>query len=121
MSLMLDPRVWALDPGVVQALKIWIEDYRRGAADDALLFVDVDGAPIEVDGLAATYRDQLEHTAKLGRRELFDRTSSRLPIRVHDLRGAFITYTLAAGRSEAWVADRTGHSSSQMINRYRRA
>ena len=28
---------------------------------------------------------------------------------------------LAIGRSEAWVADRTGHKSSVKINRYRRA
>jgi hypothetical protein len=27
---------------------------------------------------------------------------------------------LANGRSEAWVADRTGHRSSQMIARYKR-
>jgi hypothetical protein len=40
---------------------------------------------------------------------------------VHDLRGTFVTLSLAAGRSETWVADRTGHTSSQMINRYRRA
>ena len=28
---------------------------------------------------------------------------------------------LANGRTETWVADRTGHKSSQMINAYRRA
>ena len=42
-------------------------------------------------------------------------------IRVHDLRGTFVTLSLANGRTEAWVADRTGHRSSVMINRYRRA
>jgi integrase len=39
----------------------------------------------------------------------------------HNLRTTFITLALAAGRSETWVADRTGHKSSQMINRYRQA
>jgi hypothetical protein len=39
---------------------------------------------------------------------------------VHDLRATFITLALATGRTEAWIADRTGHRSSQMINRYRR-
>ena len=32
-----------------------------------------------------------------------------------------ITIALAMGRSETWVADRTGHKSSTMINRYSRA
>jgi hypothetical protein len=40
---------------------------------------------------------------------------------VHDLRATFVTLALAVGRSEAWVADRIGHRSSVMINRYRRA
>jgi hypothetical protein len=42
-------------------------------------------------------------------------------IRAHDLRATFIMIALANGRSESWVADRTGHRSSLMINRYRRA
>jgi len=40
---------------------------------------------------------------------------------VHDLRATFITVNLANGRTETWVADRTGHRSSVMIDRYRRA
>src|SRR5690606_22958121 len=39
----------------------------------------------------------------------------------HDLRGTFVTLALAVGRTEAWVTDRTGHSSSAMIYRYKRA
>ena len=31
-----------------------------------------------------------------------------------------MTVSLANGKTEAWVADRTGHRSSQMINTYRR-
>jgi hypothetical protein len=37
------------------------------------------------------------------------------------LRGTFVTLSLANGKTETWVADRTGHRSSAMINRYRRA
>ena len=39
---------------------------------------------------------------------------------MHDLRATFVTVNLANGRSETWVADRTGHRSSEMVNRYRR-
>jgi hypothetical protein len=43
-----------------------------------------------------------------------------LPIRVHDLRATFITINLANGKTETWIADRTGHRSSDEINGYRR-
>jgi hypothetical protein len=46
--------------------------------------------------------------------------ATRQPIRLH-LRATFVTLSLAAGKSEAWVCDRTGHRSSQMVSRYRRA
>jgi hypothetical protein len=31
-----------------------------------------------------------------------------------------VTISLANGRTESWVANRTGHKSSKMINEYRR-
>ena len=65
------------------------------------------------------FRDDLR-AAGITRPQLFDCSKQRQPIRVHDLRGTFVTLALAMGRTEAWVADRTGHRSSQMINVYRR-
>ena len=56
----------------------------------------------------------------MDRTALFEKSDTRLPIRAHDLRGTFVTVALANGKTEAWVADRTGHRSSQMINTYRR-
>jgi hypothetical protein len=38
---------------------------------------------------------------------------------VHDLRGTLETLSLANGKSESWINDRTGHRSSQMIARYK--
>ena len=37
------------------------------------------------------------------------------------MRGTFVPLSLAAGKSETWVGDRTGHTSSIMINRYNRS
>lgn len=48
-------------------------------------------------------------------------SDERQQVRAHDTRSTFITGALANGRSETWVADRTGHRSSVMIQRYRRA
>jgi len=73
-----------------------------------------------MDRLAEVLREILK-AAEVTREALFESSDKRHPVRAHDLRATFITVSLANGRSETWVADRTGHRSSQMINRYRRA
>jgi integrase len=105
-----DPRSWVLSPGVKEALSKF---KRTNAADDALVFPNADNR------LADTFRGDLG-AAEVKRRELFEDTDARRPIRVHDLRATFVTLALASGRSEAWITDRTGHKSSQMIYRYKR-
>src|SRR5690606_23973465 len=76
-------------------------------------------AACDAHSLARVLRRDLKESG-VTRSELFQRTESRLPFRVHDLRGTFVTLALASGRSETWVCDRTGHKSSEMVNRYRR-
>lgn len=110
-----DPRAWALDPGVVIALRWWRENRAKGVPDDAHVFVDVD----DVQRLADAFRDHLA-LAGVKRPELFETNDVRRQINVHGLRATFVTLSLANGRSEAWVQDRTGHRSSSMVNRYRR-
>jgi hypothetical protein len=51
---------------------------------------------------------------------LFERSKSRMPIRLHDLRATFVMVSLANGKTEQWVSDRTGHRSSQMLALYTR-
>jgi integrase len=109
-----DARAWAMDPGVTRALQAW-----REQNDHDFVFVH-DGGVFDPDGLAERLRADLL-AAGVDRAELHTAGENRGKFRVHDLRGTFVTLSLAAGRSETWVADRTGHTSSQMINRYRRA
>lgn len=113
-----DPRAWALDAGVLRALSRWRELYARDAELDDYVFAE-NGCPLYTQQLAAELRDDLK-TADVKRPQLFERSAVRRPIRVHDLRASFVTVSLANGRTETWVADRTGHRSSIMINRYRR-
>ncbi len=113
-----DPRAWALGEDVTRALAAWHALAKPEPGD--LIFAE-QGVPVALDGLAELFRERDLPTAKVTRHELFARTANRRPIRVHDLRGSFVTLALAEGRTETWVADRTGHRSSQMINRYRRA
>ncbi len=64
--------------------------------------------------------DPADLATHITRRELFVSNDARMSIRLHDTRATFITLALANGKSESWVQDRTGHRSSDMINRYRR-
>lgn len=74
----------------------------------------------ELAGHAARFRDHLK-LAGVKRATLHEQTAERMRVRLHDLRATFITIALANGKSETFVADRTGHRLSIMINRYRRA
>jgi integrase len=114
------PRTWAIDPGDAAGMKRYIELCRPNAEPSDYLFVDDDGRPLtNSDRPAEVLR---EHLRAIGldkeRPYLFEETNERLAFRAHDLRGTFITLSLAAGRSEAWVQQRTGHRSSRMINLY---
>jgi integrase len=115
-----DPRAPSFGPEVTIGLKAWKHTYRAGAKDEDLFFTRPDGSRIPIDGLADFYREEFLRGANITRPELFERSKRRIPIRVHDLRGFFVTYALAHGKTETWVMDRTGHKSSIMVNRYRR-
>lgn len=115
-----DPRAWALAPGVPSAIEGWLS--LRGS-DDSHVFLDEHGEPIASRNpgyLADRFRRHLR-LAGIDRPELYEKSATRLPIWAHDLRGTFVTIASANGKSEAWIMDRTGHGTSAMLNRYRRA
>jgi len=119
-----DPRPWSLDPGVARALRAWhtLQGDHSFMVGELVGVDDIDD-PYVVDAipkLAEHLRADLK-TAGVTRAELWDRTRERSRLRAHDLRGTFVTLSLANGKTETWVADRTGHKSSAMIYRYRRA
>jgi len=114
-----DPRAWVLDPGVVIALERWRKLECPKAKESDEVFAGSDEG-MDEEHLAATFRSHLVRAGEM-RPVLFQRTKVRNPIRLHDLRATFVTLSLANGRTETWVCDRTGHRSSQMVNSYRRA
>jgi integrase len=113
-----DARTWALDPGVTRALTLWHKLVPHEPSD--FVFPPSSERDFEPSRLSGTLRSRL-WAAGARRSELHNVGENRGKLRVHDLRGTFVTLSLANGRSETWVADRTGHTSSIMINRYRRA
>jgi integrase len=118
-----DPRAWSLDPGTAEALRRWKTIAPRSRwvfPAPALPGAHRDSdEPVAVGQLARQLRDLLGE-AGIKRPSLFEHGKNRQRLRAHDLRATFITISLALDKSETWVADRTGHRSSVMINRYRR-
>jgi integrase len=105
-----DPRAWALAADVAVALRAWAR-LTPSKSDDPVFPADL---------RAIDLRAHLR-AAGLGRSQLYETSDTRDDFDVHALRGTFVTLALAAGRTETWVTDRTGHQSSQMVHRYKRA
>lgn len=107
-----DPRAWALNPSVVRALKKWKE-----------MRPDLGRPFAEIPGDQRQAKRLREHVTAAGieREGLLKSTENSMRLRFHDLRATFVTVSLANGKSETWVSDRTGHKSSEMIAKYRRA
>lgn len=106
------PRAFVVSADVIAV--VLSERERRSATEDDLLFHEV-----EKKDLATTFREHLT-LAGIDRRALHQRTAERRPLRVHDLRGSFVTIALANGCNEDWVMQRTGHTTSAMLAKYRR-
>jgi integrase len=107
-----DPRTWDLATDTCNALRTYREVF-GGAEGDRVL------ARLGTSHMGSRLREDLQ-LAGIQRPELFERSATRIPLRAHDLRATFVTIALAAGRSETWISDRTGHKSSAMIRTYAR-
>lgn len=108
-----DPRMWALRPDSAAAMKIW-----RERTDAAKPFAYV-AALGDRKRLAKRFRAALQ-AAGITRAELFATTEHTARLRAHDMRATFVTISLAEGKTETWIRDRTAHKSTSMIDRYRR-
>lgn len=110
------PRDWRLSEGVCEALKAW----RQLSPRSRFVFPNgEDDVPVYTDKLAAQFRD-LVRASGIDRSELFDSNQQRQRINAHDMRGIFVTTSLARGETEGWVMSRTGHTTSSMLQKYRR-
>lgn len=112
-----DPRDWDLRADVVDALKRW-KGMQTVAEPTTRVFAD-DGVSPNFEHLAEQLRTDLWRVG-VRRHQLHERSKVRQPLRAHDLRATFVTISLATGKTETWVSDRTGHRSHTMITRYRR-
>lgn len=111
-----DPRMWAVRPDVARAMRAW----RKMRPDTPSPFAEVLAWCSDRTHLAERFRNELK-AAGVKRAELFDTTEHTGKLRAHDMRATFVTMSLAEGRTETWIRDRTAHKSTSMIDRYRRA
>ena len=111
------PRRWRLGDDVVRALRLRAAELESMSESRPTARVFAEHG-FKLAKAAPTFRADLER-CEIRRDDLHATTAERRPIRIHDLRGTFVTLALATGRSEAWVMDRTGHTTSAMLNRYR--
>ena len=93
--------------------------WRKLHPDARYVFEGTDGGPIKLGHLPAKLREQLK-LAGIERTELFESTATRRRIVAHDMRGIFVTTSIARGKSEGWIQRRTGHTTSAMLAKYRR-
>ena len=104
---------WSLRPGTLAALAAVRERYPdlRGP------FTWMTDADVQ---LAA--KRLRRHLTLAGRHDprLHESKGRRRKIRAHDTRATFVVFSKLEGRSESWIMDRTGHTSSEMIQRYDR-
>ena len=73
-----EPRPWMLNPGVVEALRLWAKHPARPKSRN--VFVEDDGKIISANHLVDKFRSHLE-VAGIDRPELFMKTRLRSPIR----------------------------------------
>lgn len=111
-----DPRMWALRPDVAEAMRAW----REMRPELARPFAEIDTWCPERSDLAERLRDALK-AAGVDRAELLASTEHTRQLRVHDMRATFVTVSIAEGKPDTWIRDRTGHRSTYMLDRYRRA
>jgi len=107
------PRWWKLAPGVAEALEDWWA--RCGEpASDARVFTDEHGRPLTLDHLAETTRAHLRK-AGLDRADLYSTGPNKGAFGPHCFRRSFVTRSLALGKNEDFVRQRTGHKSGELL------
>lgn len=107
-------------PGLASVLVVlarWREQCGRNDADPIVMREDL--SPCELDRMAERLRADLE-CAGVDRSDLFGGDPKLQPIRFHDLRATFVTWAKRAGKGDGWIADRTGHHTPAMMERYKR-
>ncbi len=106
-------RWWKLSPGVADAIKAWLALREGDSEPDSLVFSDKD-VPINTDHMARKIRAHLENS-EVKRPRLFSKGTNTLRFGTHGFRHSFATRSLANGKTDDWVRQRTGHTTDELL------
>jgi integrase len=112
------PQLFEIPADLLDLLRLW-HAYQGRPAKGARV---VGGLDIDVrrEHEATVLRADLE-AAKMTRHTVDAPTANVQPLRFHDLRATFVTWSMRQGRGDGWISDRTGHLTPEMRGRYARA
>ncbi|MBI5536865.1 MAG: tyrosine-type recombinase/integrase [Deltaproteobacteria bacterium] len=109
--------IFAMDPSLYGVLQAWHEHCGKPAPGKPVVR---DLGPDARHEQAQYLRDDLRE-AGVTRAVLFSDAPDVAALRFHDLRATFVTWARRAAKSDAWISERTGHLTKEMIDRYTRA
>jgi integrase len=112
------PQVFELRPDLVAVLQAYYE-LRGSPKDPAEAIIRQTDLGCRKDREAGVLRDDLK-AAGVTRSILFSDAPNVEQLRFHDMRATFVTWARRQGKSKGWIADRTGHLTDEMMNRYDR-
>jgi len=108
--------IFKADLGLMQVLAAW-HALRGEPGRDQPVVLDVGFE--RGHGEAQVLRADLKAVG-VTREVLFSEAQTVEPLRFHDTRATFVTWAKRAGKSDAWISERTGHLTKAMIERYTR-
>lgn len=113
-------RYWLLAPDVLEAVRL----RRAQMPDDATLLFVVPPGMLRLKRMTRQYvlRMLIEDlkTAGITRQGLITALDGERKLCTHDVRASFVTLARAAGMSDRWIMDRSGHESAAVFEKYDR-
>jgi len=120
------PATFVLDPGTAEALVRWQRLVMAELPRTKLVFPAEmlsrsrshrEGLPMAIGNFATLVRDALL-TAGVTRPAISKPLEGHSRLVGHDLRATFVTLARGAGLPDQHIAQRTGHTTTEMLNRY---
>lgn len=110
-------RYWKLDDDVLEALTLRHASLQPKPTER--VFRTPRGKMIDKRLLKRRFHDDLR-AAGVTRRAVFSAEPGSYALRIHDLRGSFVTLARAMGQPDRWTMDRSGHESVASFELYDR-
>jgi integrase len=102
------------DPSLMKLLRAWHEHCGRPGLSESIVR---DVGPEAAQDQAKLLRADLSK-ASINRPVLTSASPEVEPLCFHDMRATIVTWARRAGKPDGWIAERTGHVTKKMLDRY---